>query len=402
MNAGAVGRRSAGSRARLALLAGGVLGLFPPAAMAAGPPAPAADYPASDRAEDVLKWTTAATSIKPAAVLAVTPQLVAALDKVQMAGEGLVLASLREEVVDPLFAQKADGRSLTTNVEFDCRARRFRFMGEVTYPRPNLQGSPRYTDQSDGWAQVREDGIIGRLFATVCPKPAVVVAASAPVATPAPAAPASSPASLPVSAPPAPAVIRTAALTTPAPAAKPSPATPPPAAAPPFGQRAAAVTAPAMKPAPAAPPAAPAAIKPPVALAAASAPPAASAPAKPPMKLAALTPPAAPPGHAEAPPPAPPAAKPPEAPMPAARPAPSHPYTVMAGAFAVPANAQARAAALAGKAPQVAVRTIEVGTKRWSLVEVTGFEDHAAAAAFCAAVSKQPADCIVRPGHSGG
>jgi hypothetical protein len=380
VNMGASAPRLGGWRGRLMLLAGAAMALAPALAMAAGPP----DFPASTSTEDVTKWAASATSIKPGAILAMTPQLVAALDKAQPAGEGLVVATMREELIDKSFAARAEGRSLTTNIEFNCPGRQFRFMGEVTYPQPNLQGAPRYTEQAEGWYAVVDGGIIGKLFNTVCANPAVV-----PVSAPAPQA-----------APPA--VVATA----------------PVAAAPAKPAVAVATAAP-----PAAPQAAPTKQLVAVAVVAASAPHAATAPApasapsaaaaKPPAALASAAPPAAA-AHAEAPPPAhtpalrqlaEAAAAPAKVPALAGPPRPSRPgpYLVLAGAFSIPSNAQAKAAALGHHGGgHVTVTPFTAGARKLYLVQVSGFSDHAAASAFCSTVSRSPADCIVRLGRRRG
>jgi hypothetical protein len=299
---------------RIAVAASGLLvltpALAPGASLAAEPAAPPLSYPASGRTEDVLKWTAAATSIKPAKVLAVTPQLVAALERVQPAGEGTVVAVLREEVIDPVFAAQAQGRSMTTNIKLDCPGRRFQFVGEVAYPEPNLKGPPRYTEQRAGWAPVRDGAVVAQLYAAACPRGPVAAQASrladaGAIAT-APAAPRP-----PAAAPPAPAGAHPAA---PAPAAPPTPTPPPP------------------------PPAAPG------------------------------------------------------------------PYVVRVGTFAVASNAQAEAAALgqtlrAGAPRQVVVHATGEGPQRYSLVDVTGFADHAAAAAYCATLPKRLGSCIIRLGR---
>ena len=128
------------------------------------------DYPSSGKDAEVLAWTLAHTSIKREAILAITPGVVTALDRLQRpsAGSTVAQAVLREEFTDPRLAAAAGGRSGATEAEVNCADRSFRLGLQTTFARPDRTGPPQTRPGAAAWAPVQDHTIMAQLLQAAC------------------------------------------------------------------------------------------------------------------------------------------------------------------------------------------------------------------------------------------
>ena len=168
---GASRRRGAGL-GRAVLLALAALGL--------GAAAAPQDFPASSSDAEILRWVKARTSIDRGTILSVGPQAVIAFERKTGSLDNVVSAEVREELIGPELAARAQARSVRITLELDCGAHRYRILGRTLFALTNLEGQGRNEAGSQGWAQVDETAPIGRAWQAVCTPGFLFPYASAP------------------------------------------------------------------------------------------------------------------------------------------------------------------------------------------------------------------------------
>jgi hypothetical protein len=189
------GGRSLG---RAGLLAAAALGL------AGAGPAPQ-DFPATTTEADILRWTRAHTSIDRGSILSIGSQAVIAFERRTGTADDVVSAEVREELIGPDLAARAQARSVRITLDLDCAAHRYRILGRTLFALADLQGQGRNEAGSQGWAQVDETAPIGKAWQAVCTPGFVFPYATA--AAPVPALPVRPPEkgpAAPLARPPAP------------------------------------------------------------------------------------------------------------------------------------------------------------------------------------------------------
>ncbi len=140
----------------------------PLAGLAVGLAHAAPDFPASSGEADILRWVSARTSIARGAILAVSPQAVIALERETGAGQGIISAEVREELIGADVASKAQARSVLISLELDCSARRFRILGRTLFGLPDLQGTARNEAGLQTWTTVEPAAPIGKAWQAGC------------------------------------------------------------------------------------------------------------------------------------------------------------------------------------------------------------------------------------------
>jgi hypothetical protein len=368
------GRDRARTGPALALVMAGAL----PSWAVAQPAATAASYPASTESPAVLAWLKAATSVKPTDIVAIGPQAVMSLDGVTAGPQASspITALVREEIIDPGYAQRREARSARLEVEIDCAGGAYRIRHVNRFLLPDLKGVGVEVAAPAEAGHAAEGSAMSRIIGAACMRKSTAVVAAAP-REPKPA---------PVSPPP-----KIVALAEAKPPARPDPA-PPPVVAP-------VVAKPAAKPsdavatAPPEPKPAPIVVAQVVAQVIAKpdpAPPAAAPTAPSPPKPAPAAPPPEPKPVAVA------AAAP-------AKPAPAPtPFRVQLGTYSTAENAKRAGADLkrdhakAMGGYETLVDQSSGAGRGYFLLWVKGFAARADASAFCKAVDVAPGGCIIR------
>ena len=128
------------------------------------------DFPSSAGETDVLRWVGSRTSINRAAILAIDPRAVIALERETAAADrpGVVSAEIREELIGTDVAGRAEARSVLISLELDCGARRFRILGRTLFTLPDLQGTARNEAGNQAWTAVDERAPIGKAWRAGC------------------------------------------------------------------------------------------------------------------------------------------------------------------------------------------------------------------------------------------
>lgn len=185
-----------------ALTAAAIAGALPLSAAAQDA---AASYPASAKAADVGPWLAAHTSVRPVDIVAIDPQAVVSLDAVtaQAGTSAPALAVVREEIIDPGYAERRLARSARIEVELNCAGGAYRVRRLTRFPLPDLKGAGTEVAAPVEWAYPPEGAPMSRILHIGCARAAATPAGPAPrpAAAPAPVtasviatAPAASPA----------------------------------------------------------------------------------------------------------------------------------------------------------------------------------------------------------------
>ncbi len=153
---------------RMGRCAQGALAAWAAVGMAYAAPAP--DFPSSPAEADILHWLDARTSITRASILAIDPRAACRSRAITARTDrpGVMSAEVREELISPEVASKAQARSVLISLELDCGARRFRILGRTLFALPDLQGTARNEAGSQAWAEAEEAAPIGKAWRAGC------------------------------------------------------------------------------------------------------------------------------------------------------------------------------------------------------------------------------------------
>jgi hypothetical protein len=178
-------------------------------------------FPQTATRAEVLRWLAGNSDLNPAAVVAMTDEVVVAvIDRQDGRGvDGSIRLALREEVISPDAAAMWGGRSVQLDMDLDCSRHRVMLGVRRIYARPNLEGPVRLSRADSAWAAAPPDTVIEEVMRSVCAPQPPAQLATAPVEAPAPQVQAAAvgppPAAIAppagASAPPPPAPVRVAA-----------------------------------------------------------------------------------------------------------------------------------------------------------------------------------------------
>ena len=146
----------------LALVAG-------PALAATGGAAPPG-YPASAEARDVLPWLVAHTSVRPGAVIVISPQAVVSLDRVTRGADKTapIAATVREELIDARLAERLHVRSTRLELDLDCAASLYRVRENTRFTLPDLKGDAVKKPAGDLWARLEDGTALFKVASVAC------------------------------------------------------------------------------------------------------------------------------------------------------------------------------------------------------------------------------------------